>query len=99
MNENNSKLWSHTFLHDFKNWVEESEKNGSILKGTTVKAKGTLEEILENIDCPFHRHTEKMIAKCFIKHGGIIKEVYDDLYLIKTKRGKFYISKNLAEES
>lgn len=98
MSEKNSKLWSHSFLNDFRLWVEESEKNGDIKKGIHVKAHGAYEEILENIDCPFHKHTEKMIVKCFIKHGGIIKEVFDDLYLIKTKRGKFYIKKEFAEE-
>lgn len=99
MKDKNSKLWSQNFLNDFKHWVEESEKTGEILKGHHVKANGTVDQILENIDCPFQKHTEKLVARCFVKHGGLIKEVFDDLYLIKTKRGKFYIKKEFVEEA
>ena len=99
MKDKNSKLWSQNFLNDFKHWVEESEKTGEILKGHDVKAKGTLQQILEKIDCIFQKHTEKLVARSFLIHGGVVKVVYDDLFLIKTKRGKFFIKKEFAEEA
>jgi len=97
--DKNSKLWSHNFLNDFKHWVEESEKNGNLYKGIHVVPNGSYENILENIDCPFHPDDRKCIAKSFMKHGAVIKEVFDDLYLLKTKKGKFYIKKDLAKEA
>jgi len=97
-NEKNAKLWSQNFLNDFKNWVEQSEITGEKLKGVAVKAKGDVLEIQENIDCPFHPKEAKNIAKYFCKNGGIIKEVIDDLYLVKTKKGKFFIKKEFVEE-
>lgn len=98
-NWKNTKLWSHNFLNDFKHWVEESEKTGEILIGANVIAKGSLKEIQENVDCPFHPEEQKNIAKCFWKNGGVIKEVLDDLFLIKTKKGKFFIKKEFTQEA
>jgi hypothetical protein len=87
------KFWSNSFLHDFRHWILESEKTGATLKGKHCKPINEGQKLADAIDCPFHEIEEIELAKSFCKNGGVIKEVVDDLYLIKTKKGRFYINK------
>jgi hypothetical protein len=95
--EKKPKIWSHSFLDDFKNWMEQSEEDKNKTQVKHCKSASDEATLIESIDCPFRKYAETQLAKSFMKHGGVIKEECDDLFLVKTKKGKFYIKKELVE--
>jgi hypothetical protein len=85
------------FLKDFKKWVNSEHDNNLITVNSFVRPNTDYKSITENIDCPMQDHTSKEIIKCFMKNGGRVKEVNENVCLVQTKKGKFYIAKNFLD--
>lgn len=85
------------FLRDFKKWMHSEHDNNLITVNSFVRPNSHVKDILENIDCPIQNHSAKEIVRCFMKNGGRVKEIVENVCLVQTKKGKFYINKNLLD--
>ena len=97
MSGNGFKDIQNDFLKNFKKWMHSEHDNNLITVNSFVRPNCDYKEIIENIDCPIQSHTSKEIVKCFMKNGGRVKEIVENVCLVNTKKGQFYISKNLLD--
>lgn len=90
------KFWSPAFMSEFKKWIDHKEDEVvNIAKGSFVNTNLKLKTLVERIDCiKTSDNTVVDIAKNFIKHGGLVKEVNQEEVIIKTKKGIFILNKS-----
>jgi len=97
MKDNGFKDIQNDFLRDFKKWVNSDHDNNLITVNSFVRPNSDYKTVFENADCPIQDHSVKEIIKFFMKHGGRVKEIVENICLIQTNKGKFYIGKNLLD--
>lgn len=88
-------FWSPSFMAEFKKWIDNKEEDVcAIDKGSVVNTSLKLKTLVERMDCiKTMDHSVIDIAKSFIKHGGVVKEVQGDELLIKGKKGLFLVNR------
>ena len=89
----NKKFFSPNFMAEFKKWItEDNQETPALVKGQHIQASSTLKHIVEKIDCiDVGENTVLEVAKYFIRHGGVVKEVQDGQVTIKNKKGIFML--------
>ena len=98
MSNKDNKFWSPNFMAEFKKWMGTHETQ-NIIKGSMVTTDLKLKTLVERIDCiSTLDHPAIEVAKYFIKHGGLVKEVNGPEVVVKTKKGTFIIQKEDIHE-
>ena len=98
MSNKDNKFWSPNFMSEFKKWMDNHESQ-DIVKGSRVTTELKLKTLVERIDCiSTLDHPVIEVAKYFLKHGGLVKEVNGPEVVVKTKKGTFIIQKEDIRE-
>lgn len=99
MSNKDKKFMSPNFMAEFKKWMDTHETQ-DIIKGSRVTTELKLKTLVERIDCiSTLDHPVIEVAKYFIKHGGLVKEVNGPEVVVKTKKGTFIIQKEDIKEA